>query len=376
MDERFYSVNFPTNSAFFALVDTVRGMSSVGRFSVVAPALALLLTAGISWASPATVSPQQGYDRGEFATTRAMAMGGAANALGVSTTGLFLNPANLPFARVYHIEANGMLSPEARRQTFGGAIVDSVLNRLGLSAGFAASWSTQDPDGVKRTWSDLRLSLAIPLGDRFALGATGRYLRAEQAVGKGPFGASLASDGTPTGTVVNAPTFDLGLTAAFTKELRLGVVGHNLTNPGHSLLPTTLAGGLGYGSREFSVEAGAHIDFTTFGKPKVRAMFGAEVFLADRIAVRGGYSYDDGFGTQAVSAGLGYIDRKWSVELSGKRDVAGQLQATQSVLSLRYFYDAVGINDEPDPQSASIRPIPNAKIVARSSNREGGLERR
>lgn len=351
-------------------------MVSAVRSWPVAGALALLLTSGSSSASPATISPQQGYDRGEFVTTRAMAMGGAQNALGVSTTGLFLNPANLPFARVYHIEANGMLSPEARRQTFGGAIVDSVLNRFGVSAGFAGNWSVQDPDGVKRTWTDLRLSLAIPLGDRFALGMTGRYLRLEQAVSKGPLGTSLASDGTPTGTLVNSPTFDVGLTAAFTKELRLGIVGHNLTHPGHAFLPTTLASGLGYGSREFSVEAGAHIDFTTFGKPKVRAMFGAEVFLADRIAVRAGYSYDDGFRTHAVSAGLGYVDRKWSIELSGKRDVAGELQATQSVLSLRYFYDAVGVNDEPDPQSASIRPIPNAKVVAGPSNREGGIERR
>ncbi len=338
--------------------------------------VALVLTANLSWASPATVSPEQGYDRGEFHTPRAMAMGGAQNALGVSTTGLYLNPANLPFARVYHIEASGMLSPEARRQTYGGAIIDSVLNRFGLSAGFAGSWSIADPDGVKRVWTDLRLSLAIPLGDRFALGMTGRYLRAEQSVGKGPLGPSLVSDGTADKAVVNAPTFDLGFTAAFTREFRLGVVGHNLSNPGNGFLPTTLGSGLGYGSREFSIEVGANVDFTTFGKPKVRAMGGVELFILDRLAIRAGYRYDDGFRTHAVSLGLGYIDRKWSIELSGRRDVVGDLQGTQTVLSLRYFYDATGLNDEPDPQSASIRPVPNTKFVARSSNRERGIERR
>ncbi len=355
-------------------------MPSAARFRATATrllgGLALILTPSLSSASPATVSPEQGYDRGELNTPRAMAMGGAQNALGVSTTGLYLNPANLPFARVYHIEASGMLSPEARRQTYGGAVVDSVLNRFGLSAGFAGNWSISDPDAVKRTWIDLRLSIAIPLGDRFAIGMTGRFLRAEQAVGKGPLGESLASDGTPDKTVVNAPTVDLGFTAAFTKEFRLGVVGHNLSNPGNAFLPTSLAAGLGYGSREFSIEAGAHIDFTTFGKPKVRAMGGAELFILDRLAIRAGYRYDDGFRTHAVSLGLGYIDRKWSIELSGRRDIVGDLQGTQTVLSLRYFYDATGVNDEPDPQSASIRPVPNAKLVARSSNRERGMDRR
>ena len=71
-------------------------------------------------------------------------MGGALNALGVSTPALSLNPANMAMARVYHIEALAAFSPEAKRQTYGAAVVDSVLNSNGLAGGVLGSWSEMD----------------------------------------------------------------------------------------------------------------------------------------------------------------------------------------------------------------------------------------
>src|SRR5215472_17525116 len=79
-------------------------------------------------ADPMTTSPEQAFDMGQLPGARATAMGGALNALGVSTAALSLNPANMPLARVYHLEAFGTFSPEAKRQTYGLAIVDSILN--------------------------------------------------------------------------------------------------------------------------------------------------------------------------------------------------------------------------------------------------------
>lgn len=86
-------------------------------------------------ADPMTTSPEQAWDMGQLPGARATAMGGALNALGVSTTALSLNPANMTLARVYHLEAFGALSPEARRQTYGLAIVDSVINSSRLAGG-------------------------------------------------------------------------------------------------------------------------------------------------------------------------------------------------------------------------------------------------
>src|SRR5271165_5964675 len=97
-----------------------------------------------------STSPEQAYDLGEIPSPRPVAMGGALNALGVSTTALYLNPANMPLARVYHIEALAAFSPESSRQTYGAAIVDSLLNTAHLSGGVGGTWSQLDPSGIDR----------------------------------------------------------------------------------------------------------------------------------------------------------------------------------------------------------------------------------
>ena len=313
-------------------------------------ASAALFATTAARAEPSTTTIEQGFDGGEVQSPRSVGMAGALNATGVSTNGLFLNPANMALARVYHLEALGAFSPEARRQSYGAAAVDSVLNRWHLAGGGAVNWSTMDPDGIHRSWTDVRVGLAFPLGDHLAIGANGRYLRVDQAIASGPLGASLASDGTAGKPLFNQITFDAGATLSFTQSLRLGVVGHNLTNPGTSFAPTTLAGGLGYITRDFAVEADAQADFTTFASTKMRFMGGGEVFLADHYAIRAGYRYDAGTKVHAASAGLGYIDRKWSIELSARRDVVADHPSTMLSLGLRFFYDAVGgaQGDEPD----------------------------
>src|ERR1700761_8822521 len=91
--------------------------------------------AGVAKADPPKTSPEQAFDQGEVPNARAVAMGGALTALGVSTTSLFLNPANMALAHVYHLEAFAAYSPEARRQTYGAAIVDSVLNSAHVAGG-------------------------------------------------------------------------------------------------------------------------------------------------------------------------------------------------------------------------------------------------
>lgn len=319
------------------------------RFAAVATLAAstlVLLFAATASASEATTSPEQGFDLGEVQSPRAVGMGGALNALGTSTTALYLNPANMALARVYHFEALGSFSPEARRQSYGGAVIDSLLNRAHLAGGVSANWSMQDPDGIHRAWTDVRAALGYPLGDFVSIGVTGRYLRVDQSIGGGPFKLSLPSGGTPGQPLLNAITFDAGATVSPIQSLRLGVVGHNLSNPGTGLAPTTLAGGIGWFSHEFAIEGDALADFTTWGKTKGRLMFGAEYFAANRYPIRIGYRYDDGTKTHAASGGLGYIDRKWSIEVSGRHDVSGDHPATMLTISLRYFYDPTGGMEE------------------------------
>jgi hypothetical protein len=298
-----------------------------------------------------STSPEQGFNQGQIPAARAVGMGEALNALGVSTPALFMNPANMALARVYHLEALGAYSPESKRDTFGLAIVDSVLNAQHISGGLGGTWNELDPDGIHRVWSDVRLGLAMPLGDNFALGATGRYLNVQQHTAAGPFGPSPASDGSSSSAIFNQVTFDLGATAVVS-DFRIGVVGHNLTNPGTALAPTLAGGGIGYGSQMFSLEIDGMADFTTFGQTTGRIMGGVEVFLANHYALRGGWKYDTGWGVNTPSLGFGYIDIKWSIEAAVTHDLIGDSRAeTFGVLSLKYFYDAVGstsVADEPD----------------------------
>jgi hypothetical protein len=317
-------------------VPAVRSLAS-RRATAIAFAIACS-TPGIALADPSSTSIEQGYELGETQHPRSVAMGNAAQVFGGSTTAVFVNPANLPLYRVYHLEALAALGPEARRQGYGGAIADSSTSRL--AGGLGGTWSQMDPDGIKRQFTDVRLALAYPLGDRFSLGATGRFLRVGQKVASGPLGASLASDGTREEPIFSGFTFDAGAAVQISENIRLALSGRNLTAPGTGLAPLAVAGGIGWSNQTVTIEADSLIDFTTFGSARARAMLGAEFLAADRFPLRAGYRYDAGMRTHAASLGAGYVDRKFSVELGARRDVAGDNPATLVSVGIRFFIDS------------------------------------
>lgn len=303
------------------------------------PALALTIAPlGSARADVSSTTIPQGYELGEIQHPRSIAMAGAMQAFGGSTTALFVNPANLPLYRVYHLEALAAFSPEARRQSYGGAIADSSTSRL--AGGFGGTWSQMDPDGIHRNWTDLRLTLAYPFGDRISVGVTGRYLRVNQAVSTGPLGASLASDGTRGDPLFSQFTFDAGVGVNITEGVRLGVSGRNLTAPGVSLAPTVLAGGLGYSNGTFTLEGDTLVDFTSFGSARARPALGAEYLVADRFPLRLGYRYDAGTHVHGIGAGAGYVDRRFSIELGGRRDIVADHPSTMISVGLRLFIDS------------------------------------
>lgn len=319
---------------------------TIVRFGIGLAGLALFAPAP-ALADPASTSPEQGYDLGDIHTPRSVGMGDAQVASGASTTALYRNPAALPMARLYHLEAMGSVSPEARRQSYGASIVDSSTSRL--AGGFGGTWNQLDPDGVRRRWTDLRLALAYPLGDALSIGLAGRYLRVNQGVASGPFGPSFASDGTRDEPLMNEFTFDAGALLVPTRGLSFGVAGKNLTAPGTSLAPTTLTGGVAFAQSIFVIEADAMADFTTWGSTRGRFMLGGEVFLAEHVPIRAGYRYAGGQLTHGLSLGTGYVDRQWSVELSGRRDIAGEHPMTLVTLALKFFYDAASGAGTPGP---------------------------
>jgi hypothetical protein len=317
----------------------------------------LLTLASRAGADPSQLVPEVGYNYGEVETARSAAMGGALRALGNGITALYLNPANMALTRVYHIMALAQIWPEARRQTYGAAAVDSVTNRV--AGGVGGNYGVLDPDGVDRQWTDGRVALAFPLSDRFYAGLTGKYLRLrEDGFPRAGFGlpASLASAGLPQNAIIDGVTFDAGITVKPTDGLFIGLVGSNLTNTGNGFVPLTLGGGIGFGTNDITVEGDFAADFTTFtnatgqSRTTTRFMAGLEYLAGDHFPLRLGYRYDQGQHTHAISAGIGYIDPQFSLDFAVRRTVSWNDPygpVTTFVIDLQYFVESTGITRNP-----------------------------
>lgn len=295
-------------------------------------------------AEPSKLAPEVGWNQNEMETPRTAALGGASRAIGPDINGLYGNPANMAVTRVYHLGAFAQIWPEAHRQSYGAAAVDSVTSRI--SGGLAGNYTIQDPDGLKRTATDVRMGLAFPLSDKLFLGATGKYLKLRQD-GTGPFGTSLASGGLTNEPIIDGFTFDAGLTLRPTSMFSIGVVGANLTNPGTGFRPMTLGGGLGVGTQQFSLVADVLADFTTYDKTMLRAMGGAEFLAADRFPLRIGYRFDEGQKSHALSGGLGYLDQSFSLDIAVRRTISGD-NATAIIIGLQYFLESTGLTRSPE----------------------------
>ncbi|MCA9646795.1 MAG: hypothetical protein H6718_34615 [Polyangiaceae bacterium] len=308
--------------------------------SAVGLAGSALLSASTASADPSDLPPETGFDYGDVETPRTAAMGGALRAFSSSTESIYINPGNMAASRVYHIGALAALWPEASRQTYGAAAVDSVGSRTQLAGGLAFAFNRQDPDGVDRQWNDLRFALAFPFSQQFQLGMAGRVMWMKEN-GDGPLGNDAVAAGLPDENIVRDFTFDAGMSFRPTPEFAVSLVGNSLTNPDHGYLPSRLGGGIGYGTPDFTLEGDLVADFTTWQRTTVLAMGGFEYLAGNVVPLRVGYRYDEGPATHWISAGLGYVDQQVSAEISARRSVAGE-KATAVIIGFKYHLESAG----------------------------------
>jgi opacity protein-like surface antigen len=313
--------------------------------SAIAGAGACFFSSTVVRAEPSELPPEVGYNYNEIETGRVAAKNGADRALGNSVSALFTNPANMATSRVYHAAALVQIWPEASRQTYGVAAVDSVGSSSRIAGGLGATWTRQDPDGVDRTASDLRFALAYPLSDRLFVGAGGRFMWLTEN-GQGPLKPSLASSGLSSDRIVKNFAFDLGLTLKAGEGFSFALVGNNLNGADSGFQPLGLGGGIGFATEKFGLEADMVADLATWNETRVRAMLGAEVMLGEHAVARGGYRYDDGAKSHSGSLGFGYIDKSFSADLGVRRVVVGDI-ATAVVLSFTYHVESTGLTPTP-----------------------------
>jgi len=303
-----------------------------------------------AWAEDNKLLPQVAHNYGEYETPRSLAMGGALRALGNGTTAIFINPANMPLTRLYHLEASGIIRPEATRAVGTATAVDSITSSTKVSGGAAFSVGLEDPKGLDRTFTDFRSAVAYPIGDKVFLGLGFRYLRMIQD-GFGPLDYpvtkkySPASGGLLDGVgqrdaFVDTWTLDAGLTVRIGQSLHIGVVGQNLTHPGNTLLPTTVGGGIGYGNKDFSIEADGLADFDSWSTVTGRFMAGGEYLVANKVPLRIGYQYDQGANVHSISGGIGYVSTEVGVEAGVRRTLSTTVNSTMIGLSLTYHLES------------------------------------
>jgi len=303
--------------------------------------LCVLCITARSFGAGSSLPPEVGWDYGDVDTGRGAALSGAQRALSTSYDALLSNPANMASSRVYHLGALASIWPEASRQTFGAAIVDSSTSSTRLAGGFAALWTVQDHNGINRLSSDLRLGVAMPFSDKFRAGVAGRYLSLREN-GGGPLQPSIASSGLKDKSIVRGFGLDVGATLQPGQGLAISLVGTGLNSAGTGFQPTVVGGGVGWTNGNLSLEGDAAADFTTWDRTTARIMGGGEYLVGDHYPLRAGYRYDTGLSTHAVSAGLGYISNVFSLEFGARRSF-GEYAATAVVFSIGYHVESSGV---------------------------------
>jgi hypothetical protein len=234
------------------------------------------------------------------------------------------------------------------------SITDTVTSRVAAGLYYTYlhgspnfHFDTGGPAGASRDGHATGLALAIPLGDRFAFGATLKYLHITTDAQNPFYNATtnptapqtLELDSTTSGATADGFTFDLGTALRISDALNLAVVGKNLV-PLHSVeAPITLGAGLAYHvgnalTLAFDTDvyfdkyhalppAGAPPGASGARKTTVRLGGGLEWLIAGHVPLRLGSFWDQGLPGTYLSAGLGYVGSSFAIDASFRQKVAG-----------------------------------------------------
>lgn len=281
----------------------------------------------------------------ENETPRSAAFGGGMRAWGSDTTAMFQNPANLAETPAYHIQGLVQLIPEAARQAYGGVIMDSITNKLSGGVSVVGSFVDPDGINRTTLDVRLGLAYPITnrflvgLGGRY-LRATqlGGGVLGESVVS----GGLVDSETDSRFPFIDTVTFDAGLTIKATEGIAISFVGQNLTFMNNGVLPVLVGGGLGYSGSGFTIEADGIADLNSWGAPTARINAGAEYAIGERFPIRLGYRWDQGAESHSLSGGLGYVTKEFSIEASVRRAL-NETGPTTVVIGLAYHLESSGL---------------------------------
>lgn len=297
----------------------------------------------------------------DFVGVRAMGMGEAQRATATGASGPLLNPAGMSLIRQYAIEAMYGVKIESVGHNANVSIVDSITSRVAAGLfytfvyespklGFNWAGGRIDSAELTRTGHAAGLSLSIPLGEHFILGATAKYLHIDTTA---PLPMGTVPDHLTLDSV-NGVTFDVGMILRLGDRFNVGVIGYNLWDHGSRESPLSLGIGLAYVPVPvLSINFDTVVNFTGFQDYKVDMMTGKvtlnqkttarlgpgiEWLAGSKVPIRIGVVYDSGLPATYLTAGLGYLSPSFGIDLSYRAKVQGGIE-NFLMLGIRIFID-------------------------------------
>jgi hypothetical protein len=264
---------------------------------------------------------------------RALGSGEAQRATATGASATQLNPAGAGLIRAYVLEGSYGFRPEDDATVAGGSVCDSVTSRMAACVYY--NYFSTEPDGGGRTLHDVGLTLALPLGEKLSIGATGRYVDyTEQGAD------ALPEDNSRDGDMV----FDFGGIVRLTPTLNVGVVGYNLVGHDEDNFPRGIGAGLGFqplpqlslgADGVWNLDAPADQSTGRYG-------LGGEYFVSaadgqQGYPIRLGYVYDAKNDGSYLTAGLGFMTPRVGVDAGMRYQVAGEGDEIAVIFGLRVF---------------------------------------
>ena len=232
---------------------------------------------------------------------------------------IFYNPGALAARKRFDVDVAGLMyrvGADTDGTMIGGSVVDSVSSPV--AAGFAYNYVTTLGYKTKGAFGGMtNLAIATPIGDSFFVGVTGTYLNLY----------------TPL-TTVNAFTLTAGAFLKLGTFFSAGFTGYNLINTHHpDILPIAMGGGVAVGPGEtFHVTGDWYREFGANGVHDDKWSAGAEVFLFDVAAVRGGWLYDAGTNVQWWAMGAGFNVSGFGADFAYRQSFGGMTFRTLSAM--------------------------------------------
>jgi hypothetical protein len=297
----------------------------------------------------------------DFVGVRAMGMGEAQRATATGASGPMLNPAGMSLVRQYVLEGMYGVKIETVGHHANVSIVDSITARIAAGLfysfiyespklGFNWAGGKIDSATLTRTGHAAGLSLSIPLGDRFIIGATAKYLHIDTTA---PLPMGTVPDHLTLDSV-NGVTFDVGFLLRLGDKFNIGLIGYNLWDHGSRESPLSLGMGLAYVPLPvLSINFDCVVNFTGYQSYHFDAMTGKvsldqrttarlgpgiEWLAGRKVPLRIGLVYDSGLPATFLTFGLGYLSPSFGVDLSYRTKVQGGLE-NFLMLGIRIFID-------------------------------------